>query len=78
VNLSSPPVRRRDLGDVDLRLAERADLLGLDGLEVEAREGVVDGLLDDRAAAEALVDDARRHLALAEARDGRGGGGGGS
>jgi hypothetical protein len=58
------------VGHVDLRLAQRAHLLGLDGLEVEARQGVVDGLLDHDAAAEPLVDDARRHLALAEPGDG--------
>src|SRR5690606_25858657 len=39
-----------------------------DGLAVEVADPVVDRVLDDGAAADALVDDARRHLALAEAR----------
>lgn len=51
----------------DLGLAERADLVLLEGLAVERREGVVDGLLEDGRAADALLDDAGRHLALAEA-----------
>ena len=48
------------LGDVDLGLAERPDVALLDGLRVEPRERVVDRLLDDGAAADALVDDPRR------------------
>ena len=35
----------------------------------KTREGLVDGLLHDGAAADALVDDPARDLALAEARD---------
>src|SRR5690606_34583060 len=60
---------RRDLGDLDLGLAERAQALLAGGLAVEAREAVVDGVLDDGAPADALVDHARRDLALAEAGD---------
>ena len=36
------------LGHVDLGLADRADLVLLDGLAVELREGLVDGLLERR------------------------------
>ena len=56
-------------GDVDLGLADGADVLGLGGLGEEARQGLVDGLLHDGATADALVDDPARDLALAEARD---------
>ena len=56
-------------GDVDLGLADGADVLGLGGLGEEDREGLVDGLLHDGPAADALVDDPARDLALAEARD---------
>jgi hypothetical protein len=59
----------RDVGDVDRRLAERAHLVLLDGLAVEAREGVVDGLLEDRAATDPLVDDPGRDVTPAKARD---------
>ena len=40
-----------------------------DGGAVEAVEALVDRVLEDLAAADALVDDGRRHLALAEAGD---------
>ena len=56
-----------ELGDLDLGLGQRGQLVGGDGLAVEARPGVVERLLDDHAAPEALVDDHRRHLAAAEA-----------
>lgn len=57
------------LGDVDLGLAERVDRGLVDGLGVELREGVVDGLLQHRTTAEPLVDHSGRDLALAEALD---------
>ena len=60
---------RRDLGDLDLGLAEGAQVLLARGLAVEAGERVVDGVLDHGAPADALVDDAGRDLALAEAGD---------
>src|SRR5665811_2438758 len=56
----------RHLLDINIRLAERADLVLLDGLAVEARKRVVEGFLQDRTAANALVDDAGRDLACAE------------
>ncbi len=55
------------LRDVDLGLAQRAELRLVDRVGVELREGVVDRLLQDRTTAEALVDDPGRDLALAEA-----------
>lgn len=55
------------LRDVHLGLAQRVQVGLVDRLGVELREGVVDGLLQHRTAAEALVDDAGRDLALAEA-----------
>ena len=58
-----------DLRDLDLGLAQRAQLVLADGLGVEAGQALVDGVLDDGRAADALVDDARRDLALAEAGD---------
>ena len=61
-------VLHRDRGDVDLGLAERADVVLLEGLAVEGREGLVDGFLQHRAAAHALVDDPRGHLAATETR----------
>lgn len=56
------------LGDVDLGLAQRLEVTLVDGVLVELRQRVVDGLLQDGAATEPLVDDAGRDLALAEAR----------
>ena len=57
-----------DLGDLDLRLPQRRHVLGRgDGLGVLRGDGVVDDLLQHRAAAEAGLDDAGGHLALAEA-----------
>ena len=58
-----------DVGDVDLGTPERTDPRLVGGLAVQAGQGVVDGLLQHGAAADALVDDARRDLALAEAGD---------
>jgi hypothetical protein len=56
-------------GDVDLGLADGAHVLLLGGLGEEARQRLVDGLLDHGAAPDALVDDAARDLALTEAGD---------
>ena len=57
------------LGDVDLRLAESLDVVLLDGLAVTGRQHFVDHLVKNHAAAETGLDDLRRDLALAEARD---------
>ena len=59
----------RDLGDIDLGLAERLDAGLGDGVAVQAGQRVVDGVLDDRGAPDPLVDDARRDLALTEPGD---------
>ena len=59
----------RPLGDVGLGAAERAQLLVVGGLAVELVEAVADGVVEHLGAADALVDDGRRHLALAEAGD---------
>ena len=56
----------RHLGDVDLRLPERAHVVLVHGLAVELRERLVDGLLQHGTPADPLVDDPRRDLALAE------------
>ena len=58
-----------DLGDFDLRTTDWNDLVGAQGLLVGLRNGIVDGLVQDGAPAEALLDDSRRNLALAEPRD---------
>ena len=58
-----------DLGDLDLRLAQRVNLVFRQGLLVAGRQHVVDNLLQDRAAAEASVDELARSLATTEARD---------
>src|SRR5699024_4660344 len=55
-----------NLGDVDLGLAERLDAGLGDGVAVQARQRVVDGVLDDGRTADTLVDDAGGDLALAE------------
>ena len=60
---------QRNAGDLNLGLAERANPGLGHGVAVEVRQRVVDGVLDHGAETNALVDDARRHLALAEARD---------
>ena len=59
----------RPLDDVGARTADDAQLVRLDGLAVERVEALVDGVLDDRAATDALVDDRGGNLALAEAGD---------
>ena len=56
-----------DLHNLDLWLAVGADALLLHGLRVPAGKSVVDGVLNDRALANTLLEDLRRHLALAEA-----------
>ncbi len=61
-------IGHRHAGDVDLGLAQRRDLVLGQRLAVELGEGLVDGLLDDRPAADALLDELARHLAAAEAR----------
>ena len=62
-------VLERHGGDVDLGLADGADVLGLGGLGEEDGQGLVDGLLHHGPPTDALVDDPARDLALAEARD---------
>jgi hypothetical protein len=56
------------VAEVDLGLADGLDPGLVDGLDVPARQRRADGLVEDRLAADALDDDGRRHLALAEAR----------
>src|SRR6185312_5474606 len=58
--------RLGDIGDVDLGAGERNDLTLAHGGLVEVVQAVVDGGLEDVAAADALVDQAVRDLALAE------------
>jgi len=62
-------VGQRHRGHLDVRATDRLEVLGLGGLGEEPRKRLVDGLLDDRATADALVDDPRGHLALAKAGD---------
>jgi len=57
------------LGDLDLGAAQRPDPGLLDGVLVEPVEPVIDGGLDDVAAAHALVDELLGNLALAESRN---------
>src|SRR4029079_16694875 len=54
---------------VDLGLAEHADLVLANRGAVRVGEVGVDGLVEDDAPAEALVDERGRHLALAEPGD---------
>ena len=61
--------RVRNLGDLDLGTAQRADAGFLDGGLVPAVEAFVDGCFQDVAAADALVDQLGGDLALTEARD---------
>ena len=58
-----------DLGDVDVRLPQRVEVVFRQRLLVAGRQHVVDNLLQDRAAAEASVDKLARSLATTEARD---------
>src|SRR5699024_6550324 len=62
-------VQAGDLADLDLGAADGLELRLGGGLLVEIGQGVVDGLLHDRGAAEALLDELGGDLALAEARD---------
>ena len=62
-------VLERHRGDLDLGATDGVDVLGLGRLLEEPRQGLVDGLLHDGTPADALVDDARGDLALAEAGD---------
>ena len=62
-------VQARNLGDLDLGAADGLELHLGGGLLVEVGQGVVDGLLQDRGAAEALLDELGGDLALAEAGD---------
>ncbi len=62
-------VQARHLGDLDLGAADGLELRLGRGLLVEVGQGVVDGLLHDRGAAEALLDELGGDLALAEAGD---------
>ncbi len=59
----------RPLGDVGLGASEGTDLLLLGGLAVEAVEAFAHRVVEHLGASDALVDDGRRHLALAEAGD---------
>ena len=58
-----------ELGDVDLGTPDRRDPRLGDGLGVQPRQGLLHGLLEHDPAADPLVEDARRHLARAEALD---------
>ncbi len=57
------------LGDLDLGPAQGQQLVLADGLGVEGRQCLVDGVLEHRGAADALVQDPGGHLAATEARD---------
>jgi hypothetical protein len=57
------------LGDLDLGLRQRLDLVLLQGLHVLRREDLVHRLVEDGPAADLPVDDGRRDLAAAEAGD---------
>ena len=56
-----------ELGEVDLGLAERLQVGLQQGLAVPVGQGRVDGLVEDHATSDALVDDGRRDLAATEA-----------
>jgi hypothetical protein len=58
-----------ELGEVQLGLAQRAQVVLLHRAGVVLRQGLVERLLHHGPAAEPLVDDARRHLPAAEAGD---------
>ncbi len=58
-----------DLGHLDLRLPERHDVGLGQRLVVRRGHGRVDDLFEHRTAAEPLIDDLPRHLALAESGD---------
>ena len=59
----------REVGDVDLGLTERLDVVLDDRVGVQLGERLVDGLLHDGCTAEALLDELRGNLALAESGD---------
>ena len=56
-----------ELGDVDLRLGQRLEVVGLQRLDVQLGQRLVDRLVEHGAAADLTVDDHRRDLAAAEA-----------
>ena len=58
-----------ELGDLDLGLGQRLEVVVLERLDVELRQRVVDRLVEDRPAADLAVDHHRRHLAAPEPRD---------
>ena len=58
-----------ELGDLQVGLAQGADVAVLQRLAVKLRHRVVDRLLEHRAAAQPLVDDARRDVAGPEPGD---------
>ncbi len=69
LEVAAEVVDARPLGDVGSWAPERTHLLGLGGRAVEGVETLVDRVVQHLGAADALVDDGRRHLALAEAGD---------
>ena len=69
LQVSAEVVHTWPLGDVGGGTTERAHLLLLGGRAVEGVETLVDRVVQHLGAADALVNDGRRHLALAEARD---------
>ena len=60
---------RRQLAEIELRVADGHDPGGLDRVGVPARERVAHGLLEHRLAPDALDHQRRGHLAAAEARE---------
>ncbi len=70
MELSTLGLELGDLHDLHVGLAERTDVRLRHGLAVEAGQRLVDRVLKHGPAADALVDDACRHLALAESGDG--------
>ncbi len=57
----------REVGEVELRVADRMDAGAVDRLGVPAAERAAHRLVEDGLATDALDDDRRRDLALAEA-----------
>ena len=58
-----------DLGDLDRRLSDRVDVVFDACLFVQLRHGMVHRFLEHDTTTEPLIDDCRRHLALAETGD---------
>ena len=58
-----------ELTDLDVGLTEHLQLVLVDRVAVGLGERLVDRLVEHGAASDPLVDDARRHLALAETGD---------